>query len=142
MFCMLFVFLHYLFVFCCCFFFFSSRRRHTRCALVTGVQTCALPILSPHRTVAGSRLSEIFPHNYNDGMFTRYVDVVENNTSFRLQHKSPAISKWLYITGVKFKDGLVITFDDITERKQAEERIKHSERLYRTFAKTMPSSLI
>src|SRR3546814_9551261 len=27
------------------FFFFSSRRRHTRCALVTGVQTCALPIL-------------------------------------------------------------------------------------------------
>src|SRR6184192_4755895 len=27
------------------FFFFSSRRRHTRCRLVTGVQTCALPIL-------------------------------------------------------------------------------------------------
>src|SRR3546814_7519306 len=26
------------------FFFISSRRRHTRCALVTGVQTCALPI--------------------------------------------------------------------------------------------------
>src|SRR3546814_1639402 len=36
-----------LFVVCYCifFFFFSSRRRHTRCALVTGVQTCALPIL-------------------------------------------------------------------------------------------------
>src|SRR3546814_1356987 len=30
--------------FFCLFFFFSSRRRHTRCALVTGVQTCALPI--------------------------------------------------------------------------------------------------
>src|SRR3546814_5223578 len=28
----------------CSFFFFSDRRRHTRCALVTGVQTCALPI--------------------------------------------------------------------------------------------------
>src|SRR3546814_10059072 len=28
-------------------FFFSSRRRHTRCALVTGVQTCALPIFIP-----------------------------------------------------------------------------------------------
>src|SRR3546814_8906537 len=26
------------------FFFFSGRRRHTRCALVTGVQTCALPV--------------------------------------------------------------------------------------------------
>src|SRR3546814_2540366 len=28
----------------CAFFVVSSRRRHTRCALVTGVQTCALPI--------------------------------------------------------------------------------------------------
>src|SRR3546814_15259202 len=34
-------------------FFFSSRRRHTRCALVTGVQTCALPILlQPVRALA------------------------------------------------------------------------------------------
>src|SRR3546814_14041633 len=29
------------------YFFFSSRRRHTRCSLVTGVQTCALPISIP-----------------------------------------------------------------------------------------------
>src|SRR3546814_12474021 len=34
---------------CPCLFFFSSRRRHTRCALVTGVQTCALPIYAPAR---------------------------------------------------------------------------------------------
>src|SRR3546814_5919706 len=36
------------FCFClfCVLFFVSSRRRHTRCALVTGVQTCALPIWS------------------------------------------------------------------------------------------------
>src|SRR3546814_6900956 len=33
-------------------FFFSSRRRHTRCALVTGVQTCALPISSHPPTPA------------------------------------------------------------------------------------------
>src|SRR3546814_7327981 len=35
--------------------FFSGRRRHTRCALVTGVQTCALPILK----CAGSRLQNL-----------------------------------------------------------------------------------
>src|SRR3546814_15334979 len=36
------------------FFFFSSRRRHTRCALVTGVQTCALPIAEhPYASFAG-----------------------------------------------------------------------------------------
>src|SRR3546814_12146574 len=32
------------------FVFFSSRRRHTRCALVTGVQTCALPISTARQT--------------------------------------------------------------------------------------------
>src|SRR3546814_3062362 len=37
----------------CGVFFFSSRRRHTRCALVTGVQTCALPISRRRRLVAG-----------------------------------------------------------------------------------------
>src|SRR3546814_19136428 len=36
-------------------FFFSSRRRHTRCALVTGVQTCALPIFA---------LGQIGMHNW------------------------------------------------------------------------------
>src|SRR3546814_5828084 len=42
---------------CCLFlcflsFFFPSRRRHTRCALVTGVQTCALPICRSARRSA------------------------------------------------------------------------------------------
>src|SRR3546814_1635281 len=36
-----------MFIVVCYVFFFSSRRRHTRCALVTGVQTCALPISTP-----------------------------------------------------------------------------------------------
>src|SRR3546814_8716464 len=39
------------------FFFFSSRRRHTRCALVTGVQTCALPIWG---LVVSSRTMNIY----------------------------------------------------------------------------------
>src|SRR3546814_5584188 len=43
-------------------FFFSSRRRHTRCALVTGVQTCALPIcifvqLDPRYPVLFAKIS-------------------------------------------------------------------------------------
>src|SRR3546814_6256533 len=38
-------------------FFLSSRRRHTRCALVTGVQTCALPISEVADGVVGRRFS-------------------------------------------------------------------------------------
>src|SRR3546814_8024952 len=48
----------------CCYvvyFFFSSRRRHTGCALVTGVQTCALPIFDACLQVSlrGNRGSEL-----------------------------------------------------------------------------------
>src|SRR3546814_4718044 len=43
-------------------FFFSSRRRHTRCALVTGVQTCALPIYQ--------RLSDQIEFEF-DGQYSR-----------------------------------------------------------------------
>src|SRR3546814_6984802 len=39
------------------FVFFSSRRRHTRCALVTGVQTCALPIFVRRSYRGGCELS-------------------------------------------------------------------------------------
>src|SRR3546814_3637756 len=45
-------------IFC---FFFSSRRRHTRCALVTGVQTCALPISTILTTVIADRGGLLFP---------------------------------------------------------------------------------
>src|SRR3546814_7330564 len=38
------------------YFFFSSRRRHTRCALVTGVQTCALPIYRAKRSRSATKI--------------------------------------------------------------------------------------
>src|SRR3546814_7454266 len=45
----------YLLLVLCFIFFFSSRRRHTRCALVTGVQTCALPIFPGGRPADAGR---------------------------------------------------------------------------------------
>src|SRR3546814_6472493 len=42
---------------CSSLFFFSSRRRHTRCALVTGVQTCALPIFSALTSANGTSIT-------------------------------------------------------------------------------------
>src|SRR3546814_10504025 len=54
------------------FFFFSSRRRHTRCALVTGVQTCALPIFTRRdaellgQTDLGQIIRDL-PQNFSGG---------------------------------------------------------------------------
>src|SRR3546814_7375107 len=50
-------------------FFFSSRRRHTRCALVTGVQTCALPILP--------RLAITMPTSTSEGEILTLKQVAE-----------------------------------------------------------------
>src|SRR3546814_12443696 len=60
------------------YFFFSSRRRHTRCALVTGVQTCALPICcltvtscpttAPPNTDPRARSVLMFPDTYGPSL--------------------------------------------------------------------------
>src|SRR3546814_18766631 len=50
--------------FMCICFFFSSRRRHTRCALVTGVQTCALPILLSCSVISSQCVVEIIDRPY------------------------------------------------------------------------------
>src|SRR3546814_19755646 len=55
-------------------FFFSSRRRHTRCALVTGVQTCALPIFS-----YGTRVAQQYAHTYPRHTRTLVLDSVAPN---------------------------------------------------------------
>src|SRR3546814_2168056 len=71
-------------------FFFSSRRRHTRCALVTGVQTCALPILSDRDAVVrGVTKEDAFA--LIDEFSKRYD--AESNLSFSAIFLSPDDSK-------------------------------------------------
>src|SRR3546814_9956095 len=55
----------------CLLFFFSSRRRHTRCALVTGVQTCALPISSEKEAqgASGTRARAALNSKIGSGRF-------------------------------------------------------------------------
>src|SRR3546814_8962714 len=56
-------------------FFFSSRRRHTRCALVTGVQTCALPIC---RFDGGSRDSVVRSGSAETAPIDQVADVAKD----------------------------------------------------------------
>src|SRR3546814_6505970 len=59
-------------------FFFSSRRRHTRCALVTGVQTCALPISlrppKPDEIITSAESRRAVETLLRDGVLVRAVD--------------------------------------------------------------------
>src|SRR3546814_4498153 len=68
------------------FFFFSSRRRHTICALVTGVQTCALPISILSLTIPNVQAGELIRilgnvrlHSAND--LTGYIGAIVYNAA-------------------------------------------------------------
>src|SRR3546814_6590573 len=59
-------------VFFLIYFFFSSSRQHTRCALVTGVQTCALPILLRWSEVKAMQESGLFDFHSHTHTHTRW----------------------------------------------------------------------
>src|SRR3546814_1316701 len=59
-------------------FFFSSRRRHTRCALVTGVQTCALPISRMHLMHVRADFVRAHAHKYPLNLSCQLSDHIEN----------------------------------------------------------------
>src|SRR3546814_12332710 len=75
------------------FFFFSSRRRHTRCALVTGVQTCALPISIDEVIARASR----FARGSGCAMGHRPPPVWQQLPG---EGKKTRMKRWLTILGV------------------------------------------
>src|SRR3546814_2937466 len=94
-------------------FFFSSRRRHTRCALVTGVQTCALPISPGERarmeTVIRDYLlshPEIIPEAVKRLQERQVSDVIETN---REAIETPFEGAW---AGAKDGDVVLVEFFD------------------------------
>src|SRR3546814_14199309 len=63
-------------------FFFSSRRRHTRCALVTGVQTCALPICRDYVGDTAETVALLWPGAIEgDSAELRLSDVIDRLAS-------------------------------------------------------------
>src|SRR3546814_3224795 len=84
----------------CHLFFFSSRRRHTRCALVTGVQTCALPIYvrkvkdtAPDHPWTGKRVRREKPVGYHWENRTETVSgIVETYRS--TTHRPANLGSW------------------------------------------------
>src|SRR3546814_4892812 len=104
-------------------FFFSSRRRHTRCALVTGVQTCALPIgaprLSPNpdylRSAEGrDRLREIYGVALGDPVYQpeRRFDAKERTFAGYIQAKYE-----VELGGPLVLDGVIGVRPTLTDRQ-------------------------
>src|SRR3546814_4815204 len=73
------------------FFFVSSRRRHTRCALVTGVQTCALPISASGEIPQGARFVD--PRGGLADIEILRQCGVDQSLQFRIAERGPPAGK-------------------------------------------------
>src|SRR3546814_12801684 len=89
------------------FFFFSSRRRHTRCALVTGVQTCARPILRfvAERADVGEAREEVFALTLPEkrGSFLRLCEAVGKRSVTELNYRISDPEKAHVLVGLQIR---------------------------------------
>src|SRR3546814_5065309 len=95
-------------------FFFSSRRRHTSCALVTGVQTCALPILK--------ELWDVDPSKHRPGLVLHTVgwplDSATYGGSFlyHIENNQVAVG---FVVGLDYSNPYLSPYDEF---QRSEER--------------------
>ncbi|MFD2245035.1 PAS domain-containing sensor histidine kinase [Pontibacter ruber] len=93
----------------------------------------------PAERIAGKGLLELYPHA-KDNIFEEYVQVVETGISSRAVFNASrnGFTGWYDVSAVKNGDGLILTLQDITAQKQAEEALKENHKL---LLATLSSSL-
>src|SRR3546814_3262628 len=114
-------------------FFFSRRRRHTRCALVTGVQTCALPICNYYNPF-GTRFygpgtanpdqapSDVLINNYRPiGMGLRSADVTSRAWQVLGGVRGFFADSWQWESAVQYGEGRPT---DVAHNMMRESRIR------------------
>jgi len=66
------------------------------------------------------------PDTVEEGVFDRYVDLVETGDPLIIErlHSGPNFTGWFHIEAVKLEDGFVVTFSDITERRNKDKQLQ------------------
>ncbi|WP_375447712.1 PAS domain-containing protein [uncultured Fibrella sp.] len=84
-------------------------------------QACQI-MQQPADRLVGQRMLALFPAKRNNGLFDRYITVVETGEKQQLEQefREDGLNAWFDITAIRQDDGLVLTLLDISERKQAQ----------------------
>jgi len=79
----------------------------------------------------GHRLSELYPESWPLGLFDRYAHVVEmGEPQVVEQHfERDGLPHWSMVSMVKLGDGLTVNYNDVTESRQANLALRHTEQL-------------
>lgn len=87
----------------------------------------------------GEKLSMLLNGVIRPGYINKLINVVEDEQAALWEEYSLTLKKWLYIAAVKFGDGIVLTFSDVSSGKRAEQELVASEKMALTgrFARTI-----
>jgi two-component system CheB/CheR fusion protein len=84
--------------------------------------------------VLGVRLLTAFPGNREEGLFEKYIEIVQSGQPMRIEtaYENEGMAGWFEITAVRVDDGVAVLWDNITLRKEQERQIgDHARRLRR-----------
>jgi len=81
--------------------------------------------------VVGVRLRETMPKQEEKGLFDAYREVVETGepAEMEIRYDTDALDAWFQVMAVKVENGVAVTYRDITDRKEAERRIREQAQL-------------
>jgi signal transduction histidine kinase len=82
-----------------------------------------------YRKLHGKRLLRELPIAEKEGLFEIFKNVVEKNELVNHEYFSEYFQKWFYVVATKLKDGLAVTFSDVSQRKNATQELVNAERL-------------
>ena len=114
---------------------FSALRDETdtivdfECALVN--PQAEKLIGSSAEDMVGVRLRNALPKQEEKGLFEAYREVVETGepTEMEIRYDTDTLDAWFHVMAVKVENGVAVTYRDITERKEAERRIREQAQL-------------
>jgi PAS domain S-box-containing protein len=80
-------------------------------------------------SLTGKNLLETFPNVVTDGLYEKFVAIVEHGTNLDFEYRSTReeTPRWFRIAGVKLGDGIVISYTEITARKEQERQLREAK---------------
>ncbi|MEZ0486671.1 PAS domain-containing sensor histidine kinase [Fibrella aquatica] len=87
-------------------------------------------------------VSELYPQSREQGMLPSYVAVYKTGQPIRATHFYPIPQKWIDLSIQKTDNGLLVTYNDITDQKQAEQQLQQSANMLQNVLDGVQSGVI
>lgn len=106
---------------------------------------CTLANQATEKLMGGAQLGHYMLEEYPDykeqGYFDQYVNMVETGEPLNFEQYLAQFHKWFHTVAVKLGDGFAVTSIDISERKEAEEKLRESQHFIQQIADATPNIL-